>query len=101
MAPRTRAGTRGSAGVGSTARSSSPKIFSAAAIDDCMTAYFWLKSRIGTKKRWMYWMNATTVPTSTSPTACSRPPSHNIAAMETVLTASTKEKSAASSLFER
>ena len=37
---------------------------SAAVIADCITAYFALKSRIGTKNCWMYWMNAMTVPTS-------------------------------------
>jgi len=74
---------------------------SAAVIEDCMTAYLALKSRIGTKNCWMYWMNATTVPSSTSARACSRPPSQSMSAIDTVLTASTTEKSEASSLFER
>ena len=74
---------------------------SAAVMDDCMTAYLALKSRMGTKNFWMYWMKATTVPSSARPAPWSRPPSHSMSAIDTVLTASTKEKSAASSLLER
>jgi len=66
-----------------------------------MTAYLALKSRIGTKNCWMYWMNATSVPISRRPFRVSRPPSHSSIAIETVLIDSTKEKSAASSLLER
>jgi hypothetical protein len=73
---------------------------SAAVMDDCITAYFALKSRIGTKNCWMYWMNAITIPTSIAPTACSVPPRQIMSAIDTVLTASTSEKSAASYRFD-
>ena len=101
MSPRARAGACGSAGAGSTSRSRTEKMRSAAVIDDCMTAYLALKSRIGTKNCWMYWMNATSVPISRRPFRVSRPPSHSSIAIETVLIDSTKENSAASSLLDR
>ena len=47
----------------SASTSRSAKMRSAAVIDDCITAYLALKSRIGTKNWLMYWMNAQTVPT--------------------------------------
>ena len=66
LAPHARPARAACAGTGSVSTSSSAKMRSAAVIDDCITAYFALKSRIGTKNCWMYWMNATTVPSSTT-----------------------------------
>ena len=50
-----------------------------------------------------YWQQylTTMVPISTMCSARCRPPSHSMTAIESVLTASTSEKSAASSRFER
>ena len=66
LAARRRRRRAGVAGGCSASTSRSAKIRSAAVIDDCITAYFALKSRIGTKNCLMYWMNAQTVPTSSA-----------------------------------
>ena len=47
---------------------------SAAVMDDCITAYFALKSRIGTKNCWMYWMNAINMPSVAHPASTPLPP---------------------------
>jgi hypothetical protein len=67
------------------------KILSAEDIADCITAYFWLKSRSGTKKRWRYSLNATRVPMPMAPCSASPPPYHNSSATLTEPAASTIE----------
>src|SRR5262249_14993351 len=56
------------------ARRSSPKIRSADAIAACITVYLAPRSRIGRKKRLVYWMKATSAPNDSVPAAIWPPP---------------------------
>ena len=68
MRPRTAAGRTGRAGLAiGTGWSSNSKMRSDDDMADCMTAYLVEKSRIGTKKRCMYSMKATSVPKARAP----------------------------------
>src|SRR5262249_47040447 len=57
--------------------SSSSKMRSAEAIAACITVYFAPRSRMGRKKRVVYWMNATSVPNVSASAAIWRAPYHS------------------------
>ena len=67
-----------------------------AVMADWSVVYLVLNSRMGTKNFCMYSMNATSVPSATSPRPTWPAPYHNINAMQMALMASTRENRLAS-----
>ena len=62
---------------------------SADAIADCITVYFAPRSRMGRKKRLVYWMNATSTPNVSAPARIAPPPYQSSSASATEPSAST------------
>src|SRR5439155_564187 len=81
-------------------RSSSPKILSADAMADCITVYLAPRSRMGRKKRLVYWMKATSAPNVSAPAPIWPPPYQISRASATAPSASTEEYSEASKTVE-
>src|SRR5215470_8364107 len=71
------------------ARSSSPKMRSAEAMAACITVYLAPRSRIGRKKRLVYWMKATSAPNESAPAPIWPPPYQISSASATEPSAST------------
>ena len=63
---------------------------SAEAMADCITVYFAPRSRIGRKKRLVYWMNATRAPNESAPAPIWPPPYQISSARATAPSASTE-----------
>ncbi len=77
---------RGAGGLCSSAGvSSSLKTRSLAAIAACRMLYFSLRSWMGRKKRWEYWIKATSTPIVTALRSTPNPPSQITRAMATEL----------------
>ena len=73
---------------------------SAEAMAACITVYLAPRSRIGRKKRLVYWMNATSAPKDSAPAPICPPPYQISSASATAPSASTDEYSDASKTVE-